>query len=83
MGFLFLNAFVLDYSKNSKAQRLCRNYSRLVATTFSLNTLVCINEMGCCFIFGKKKMIFLKGGKVLRDSIKLNMFCTFSCYVVT
>lgn len=54
MGFLFLNAFVLDYSKNSKAQRLCRNYSRLVATTFSLNTLVCINEMGCCFIFGKK-----------------------------
>lgn len=53
MGFLFLNAFVLDYSENSKAQRLCRNYSRLVASTFLVNAFVCINKMRCCFIFGK------------------------------
>lgn len=56
MRFHFLNAFVLVYSKNVKAQRLCRNCSRLIATSFLLNTLVCTNEICMVFHFYKNSL---------------------------
>lgn len=76
MGLLFVNAFVLDYSKNFKARSLCRIHSRLIAISFLLNTLVCINEIGCCFIFAKK-FVYLKVERVL----KLNRYYSFSSQV--
>lgn len=54
-----------------------QEYSRLIAISFLLNTLVYINEIGCCFILGKK-FVFWKGKRVL----KLNMFDTFSSQVI-